>query len=720
MKQKMLVLIMILLSVGSSQAMVVNDTICQGNTITIGNTYPNGVWYLWNTGATTVQITVSPTVSTTYTVAVLNDTMAVIARDTFNIMVAPKPNVWITGPAIICSGGTATLVAHGGLTYQWLTGTTNDTIIVAPTITTNYIVVGYSSNGCSDTANFVVTVQALPTIYTITGDTSYCAEQAGVLVGLNGSEADCSYKLYQNGIVISTINGTGYPLSFGYQPNGMYTIKGFKNNLGCEAQMNGTLHVTTLPLPQAAGVISGPSSVCQNAIVTYSTSAIQYATSYDWSIPTGATLVSGQGTTMITVNFGSATSGDVKVRGHNDCGDGPYSSLFITVNSAPNLTITATSTDICVGESVVLTANSNGNTFLWSNGLTTSSITVSPLTTSTYSVVVTGISGCSSTGNITIMVYPLPTISITTSASEICAGESVVLTANSNGNTFLWSNGLTTSSITVSPLTTSTYSVTVSGEGGCSSTGNITITVHPLTTVSLILNQDNFCTDVYSAIITGGYPSGGTYTGECVFNGNTVYPAASGTGTYTVTYTVTNSYGCSASATDLLTINPVPAVMFTNLTTGVYIDTPAFDLMSYVSPTGGMFSGPGMIGSFFYPAMAGSGTHMITYTYTHPITGCSATQIQYIPVGALGISETVINNITIFPNPTSNTLHLKDIDTKEIQTISIVNVLGKVVFTTETLTEAMEIDVSTYDNGMYIIRFTDADGLSRGKLFMKH
>jgi hypothetical protein len=648
MKQKMLVLIMILLSVGSSQAMVVNDTICQGNTITIGNTYPNGVWYLWNTGATTVQITVAPTVNTTYIVTVLNSVMTIITKDTFNIVVQSKPTIWVTGPAIICAGGTATLVAHGGVSYQWLIGITNDTIIVAPTITTNYIVVGYSSNGCSDTANFVVTVQAPPTIYTITGNTSYCAGQAGVLVGLNGSEADCSYKLYQNGMVISTINGTGYPLSFGYQPSGMYTIKGFKNNLGCEAQMNRTLHVTTLPLPQAAGVISGPSSVCQNGIVTYSTSAIQYATSYDWSIPTGSTLVSGQGTTMITVNFGNATSGDVKVRGHNDCGDGPYSSLFVTVNSAPNVTITATSTDICVGESVVLTANSNGNTFLWSNGLTTSSITVSPQNTTTYSVVVTGISGCSSTGSITIGVYPSPS-------------------------------------------------------------------------VSLDLLQDNFCTDVYSAILSGGYPSGqGSYTGECVLDGNTVYPAASGAGIYRVTYTVTNPYGCSASATDLLTINPTPAVMFTNVTTGVYIDTPAFDLMNHVSPTSGTFMGDGMIGSIFYPALAGSGTHTITYTYIHPITGCSATQLQYIPVGALGISETTINSINIFPNPTSNTLHLKDIDTKEIQTISIVNVLGKVVFTTETLTEAMEIDVSTYDNGMYIIRFTDADGLSRGKLFMKH
>lgn len=657
MKQKcvtFMVFVLLVLYVGLSetQATVINDSLCMGTSKTIGYTYPNGAWYLWNTGATTAQITVTPAVNTTYIVTVLNSTFVTIAKDTFNIVVKSPPIVWCTGPTTgICAGESAMIIAHGALTYQWSMGMTNDTIIVTPTTTTNYIVVGYASNGCSATANFIVNVQAAPTPYNIVGDSNYCDGQIGVVIGLNGSEIDCHYTLYKNGVGISNVNGTGYAINFGHQLSGTYTVKGFKNNLGCPLLMNGTLHVTTNPLPQSAGTIIGPVTICQNSVATYSTNAILYATSYDWSIPTGATLVSGQGTSTITVNFGGTnSSGDIKVRGHNACGDGPLSSTLVTVNPLPSLTITSSDTNICAGSSVCLTATTNGTTFLWSNGLGTSN------------------------------------------------------------------------TVTVSPTTTTLYSVTVTGSNGCSTTGSITIVVHAKPIVGLSLTEDHFCTDVNSVVISGGSPTGGIYTGTCVFGGNTVYPPVSGAGTYTIIYTYTDGYGCSASATDLLVINPIPAIMFWSIIGTIRTDTPAFTLTPNVSPTGGTFTGPGIVGNLFNPALAGSGMHMITYTYVHPITGCSASQIQYIPVvGALGVAEVsaAVNRINIFPNPTTHELNLKGIDTKELKQICIMSVLGKTLFTTTTLMETMHIDVSFYPSGTYLIHFINTDGISKGKKFIK-
>ncbi len=638
----------------SANGSVVNDSICKGSSITIGNTYPAAVLYYWTPGGyTTPTITIAPTITTQYIETALNASMQVIATDTFNVIVKPTPTVWISGTTVVCPGSPAQLIAHGADTYLWNTGMTNDTITVYPSSNTTYSVIGTAMNGCVDTATFMVIVQTPPMLYSITGDSTYCAGQSGVIIGLDGSESDCSYKLYDgNNTVMQTVTGTGFPITFGTYPAGTYTAKGFKNTLGCSSQMNGTLHVTSLPLPLAAGSITGPTTVCQNTVVNYSTMPIANATSYDWSLPNDATITLGQGTSSITVAYGNTSvSGDVKVRGHNACGDGPYASLAITVNQAPSLTITASDVDICYGESVTLTANTNATTITWNNG---------------------------STAN--------PT--------------------------------------TVTPLTTTVYSVTVSTASGCTATGNIMITVHPLPSVSLTLVDDHVCTDVASVELTGGLPLSGTYTAPtgCTIINNILYPPISIIGTYPVTYTYTDPVsGCSANASALIAINPVPAVSFFAVIGPVNTTTPPFDLMQLVSPIGGTFIGDGVVESMFNPTVAGAGTHMITYTYVHPVTGCSASQIQYIAVGGLGIDETMaaIAAISLFPNPTEQVLYLNNVDTKELKRVRIVDVMGQTMYTTSTITEAMSIDVSSLAPGTYFISFTNADGFAQGKKFVK-
>lgn len=95
----------------------------------------------------------------------------------------------------------------------------------------------------------------------------------------------------------------------------------------------GMLTVNTIPA--AAGNITGTASVCQGqAGVAYSVSAVSGATSYAWTLPTGASITAGDGTTAITVSFGNnAISGDVFVEALNACGAGNPSTAFaVTVN----------------------------------------------------------------------------------------------------------------------------------------------------------------------------------------------------------------------------------------------------------------------------------------------------------------------------------------------------------------------------------------------------
>jgi hypothetical protein len=141
-------------------------------------------------------------------------------------------------------------------------------------------------------------------------------------------------------------------------------------------------------LPAAAGPINGPSVVCKNNIVSFSVGTITGATSYVWSVPTGASISSGQGTTGISVNFGvSSVSGNVSVYGTNASGNGTPSNLAVTVNSTPGQPVSINgSASPCEGSSQVYSvSNVTGVTYTWSvpsgssitAGQGTNSITVS-------------------------------------------------------------------------------------------------------------------------------------------------------------------------------------------------------------------------------------------------------------------------------------------------------------------------------------------------------
>ncbi len=406
-------------------------------------------------------------------------------------------------------------------------------------------------------------------------------------------------------------------------------------------------------VPADAGAITGNTNVCANSTAVYSVGAITNATSYMWVVPGGATITSGYGTNVIIVQFGTS-SGDIVVFGQNGSILGNGSSLHVTVNQAPSISVVASPTDICAGATTTLTATGTGiASFVWSG------------------------------------------------------------------------SSMTTSSVTVNPTTPTTYTVTVTGTNTCTSSASVTVNVHTAPNVTLNLTEDHACTDVNSVLLAGGFPTGGTYscaTPNVVFGGTTIHPPIVGPGTWNVTYTVTDMYGCSASADDLFTVYPIPAVMFNNisgspLTTG---STPV-DLVNFVMPIGGTFTGPGISGTLFDPKVAGVGTHMLTYTYAHPISGCEATQIQYVNVGSVGIDEVnvAVENISMFPNPATDQLNLSGIDQKEIVSLEIKDMIGKTVYTADVTSASMIINVNDFHSGIYFISFVSADGISVSKKFIK-
>ena len=127
---------------------------------------------------------------------------------------------------------------------------------------------------------------------------------------------------------------------------------------------------------------------------------------------------------------------------------------------------------ICLGESVVLTAN-GGSSYLWDNGATTKSITVSPRITTIYTVTASDGSN-SDIDSVEVLVN-----SILANAGPDVAidlGESITLTAT-GGDSYMWSTGSTTQSITVSPDATTTYTVEVY-KNGCIEGDSVQISVN--------------------------------------------------------------------------------------------------------------------------------------------------------------------------------------------------------------------------------------------------
>lgn len=244
-----------------------------------------------------------------------------------------------------------------------------------------------------------------------------------------------------------------------------------------------TINVTDLTLG-TPGNIDGPLNICQGqAGLSYSVPAITNATSYSWSLPAGATISSGINTNSITVNYSSiATSGNITVIGNNSCGNSSASNSFsVVANPLPNITISGNST-ICNGDTVILTA-SGASTYSWSAGSSVSTQTFTPSSNTTVSITGTDSNNCANTATINVSVNSLPNLTIS-GASSVCNGNSLILTAN-GASTYSWSSGSSLSTVTLTPTSNTTYSITGTDSNGCTNTTVTSITVNPLPDVSI-------------------------------------------------------------------------------------------------------------------------------------------------------------------------------------------------------------------------------------------
>lgn len=308
---------------------------------------------------------------------------------------------------------------------------------------------------------------------------------------------------------------------------------------------------------------------------------------YSWS-PTGT--LSGSSTASVTATPTATTTYTVtSATGNPLCPNSTTDDVTVTVNNGGNLSMSGSSAlsgsvgpssnislDICSGGSASLTASgaSGGpSAYNWSpsTGLSCTNCanpTASPTSTTTYTVTGTNSSGCDLIGYVTVNVSPAPTVTV--NSGSMCEGGSVSLTA-SGMSTYTWSpstglSGTSGASVTASPASTTTYTVTGSTTGCPNDTETSTVTVTPLPNPNFSISGSQ-CLATNSLTLTNT-GSSGTYAWSMPSGtpssatGSPTTVSYSSAGTYNITLTTTSG-GCTDDVTIPVTINPNPTVTVT-------------------------------------------------------------------------------------------------------------------------------------------------------------
>jgi hypothetical protein len=429
------------------------------------------------------------------------------------------------------------------------------------------------------------------------------------------------------------------------------------------------------PLP-APGAISGSATICMNANGLYSISSVPNATSYTWTVPAGLTIVSGQGTETLSVTATGTTSGTISVTETNACGTSLSSDLAVTILPSPTVTISASDSSICSGDVVNLTAMGASSYFWTSPASATGPMVIdNPLSSTLYSVFGTDVNGCTTNGTLVVTVNPLPNVSPNTSSIAVCDGGSVLL-FGMGAVTYSWSGPESiTDNVTFIPTMSGTYTVTGTDASSCMNTATATVTLNALPTIGATANPGTTLCSGDTLVVNG------TGAVSYVWSGGVTdgVPFIVSTATTTYTCTGTDANGCMGTFVGSLTINPLPTVTATAADNSVCVNDASVALTG--TPAAGTWSGSGVTGTSFNPMTAGTGNQTATYTFTDG-NGCTNSANTVIAVNACtGVeSNTLESGVSMFPNPTNGIFSINVNAIVGDMTIEVVDVQGRVVF----------------------------------------
>ncbi|MDI9339862.1 MAG: T9SS type A sorting domain-containing protein [Sediminibacterium sp.] len=404
------------------------------------------------------------------------------------------------------------------------------------------------------------------------------------------------------GVTINTSASQNPTVSF--SNGGTYVVSMIASNAGGP----GTLSSQTITVNSTPTVLvsNANQTVCVGSPVTFNASG---ATAYSW---TG-------GGTGASVTYTPSAAGSYTVTGSNgSCSSSAIAN--VSIKALPSVAVSGANA-ICTGASAILAA-SGATSYVWNTSATTSTVSVSPSSTTSYTVTGTGSNGCVNMAVKTVSVNPLPVISTALSSTAVCVGSNASLVA-SGASTYTWMPGnLIGSNVTATPSSNTTYTVNATDANGCTNSAIRSVIVNPLPALNTTASNTSICNGQSTSLSASGAVSYTWMPGSVVGNPVSVNPSVNTA--YTVTGRDVN--GCVGTSVRNIVVNPSPVVSVSNpnqtICSGNSVTFNASGASAYVWSNGG---GTGSSATY-NPASSAS------YTVTGTTAGCSSNTVVNVVV----------------------------------------------------------------------------------------
>ena len=407
------------------------------------------------------------------------------------VTVEPRPTILaVNGSQIVCDGTSSqfTATANGATQYSWDGGAfaATNTYDAVPGL---HSVVAQSANGCkSDVVTF--NVYSLGTDMHITASATNICEGEHVTL-----TADLSDILDSN--VVYTWNTGSHNSTIDVTPTTTDTLYYVEASYG-GCTNSDTIVINVNPIPAAPTVTaSKTSSICPNDQIVFTTSSTA-AGSFIWYVDGVEVPGNNLDTLVLTDQISGAHYVNAKVVDTNGCVSPVSVAANYTVDTLPSLLTIAGNHVICYGDSAMLIANAlNAVSYSWSNGAAKDTIYAYP---GVYTVTASSANGCSIVSDPFTVTEFGPDVHITASATVVCPGSSVTLTADADqwidNVTYTWEDGTVAPTITVTPTEDTTWYKVIarvtsnSGYGveerTCERTDSIMIALYPVATIDTV------------------------------------------------------------------------------------------------------------------------------------------------------------------------------------------------------------------------------------------
>ncbi len=460
----------------------------------------------------------------------------------FEIYALPQISAITTNPAI-CKYDSTTLQASGAQSYIWKdmnnnTFSINSSVNISPSNSQSYVVSGTDTHGCINYDTISIQVYNLPQISLNSSQNAICI---GDTVQLMVSGAQ-NYNWLSNSVNI------GQGANIQHYPNQSSWVKVIATDTnGCVSEDSTQIQVYT---PPTLSISTTNPMICENDSVQ-----IQINGAQNINITPS---VNFSGTNY---NFKPNTTTIYQINAYDLAGCTTDTTLTITVEKLPILSISQSANEICNGDSISFSATGATN-FQWiSNGQSISNqsfLNLQPQNTS--SIILKGISsnGCINFDTASFIVHSLPNVQINSTANGICKGKSISLTA-SGANTYQWfKNGNSVSqnvSLTDTLFSTTSYKLTGIDSNGCSNMATKHITVHQPPVLQVSVSSQEICVgDSISVQLNGAAffkMNNQNISSTTILKPtqNTIYQ-----------FVGSNAYNCSDSLTMLIKVNPLPQI----------------------------------------------------------------------------------------------------------------------------------------------------------------